>query len=75
LKAELAEKLQIDPKSILRILWVNSKGLKVLVDDNVVQHLPEAQIMIADVCELSYTQVQMAPSKVKCSRVEIKLVF
>ncbi|KAJ5473971.1 hypothetical protein N7475_003537 [Penicillium sp. IBT 31633x] len=75
LKAELAEKLQIDPGLISRILWVNSKGLKVLVDDNVVQHLPEAQIMIADVCEPSYTHVPRAPSRAKCSGVEIKLVF
>jgi hypothetical protein len=75
LKAKLAEKLQIEPDLISRILWVNSKGLKVLVDDNVVQHLPEAQDMIANICELSYTQVQMAPSRAKCTGVEIKLVF
>ncbi|KAJ5348593.1 uncharacterized protein N7506_001846 [Penicillium brevicompactum] len=75
LKVKLVEKLQIDPGLISRILWANSKGLKVLVDDNVVQHLPEAQDMVADICELSYTQVQMAPSRAKCSGVEIKLLF
>lgn len=40
-----------------------------------VQRLPEAQDMIADVCELSHTQVQMAFAREKCSGVEIKLVF
>ncbi|KAJ5365206.1 hypothetical protein N7517_008092 [Penicillium concentricum] len=73
LKVELAEKLQIDPCLISRLIWVNSKGLKVLVDDDMVQQLPEALIMSADICELLYTE--MAPSSAKCSRVEVKLVF
>ncbi|KAJ5946417.1 hypothetical protein N7454_003256 [Penicillium verhagenii] len=73
LKAKLAEKLRIDPNIISRILWVNNNGLKVMVDDDMVQHLPEAQSMVADICELSYTE--MDPSSAKCSEVEIKLAF
>jgi len=55
LKVKLAEKLQIDPCLISRLIWVNDKGLKVVVDDDMVQQLPEAQIMIADISELSNT--------------------
>ncbi|KAJ6012408.1 hypothetical protein N7522_002763 [Penicillium canescens] len=73
LKSKLAEKLQIDPRLITRIICVNSKGLKVVVDDDVVQQLPEAQIMTADICQLPYTD--MAPSSTGYSDVEVKLVF
>ena len=73
LKVELAAKLQIDPCLITRIIWVNSKGLKVVVDDDVVQQLPEAQIMTGSVLELLYTE--MAPSGALRPEVEIELVF
>ncbi|KAJ5367182.1 hypothetical protein N7541_001123 [Penicillium brevicompactum] len=74
LKAKLAEKLQIDSSVISHIIWVNRKGLKVLVDDNMVQHLPEAQTMVADICEIPYTQ-ETDDLRAKCSRVEVNLVF
>ncbi|KAJ5981958.1 hypothetical protein N7451_012058 [Penicillium sp. IBT 35674x] len=73
LKSKLAEKLQIDPCSVTRILWVNSKGLKVVVDNDMVQQIPEGQIMIADVCVLLFSE--MAPSSTRCSEVEVKLMF
>ena len=73
LKNKLTEKLQIDPCLISRLICVNSKGLKIVVDDDMVQQLPEAQIMIADICELPYTD--MAPSSTGYSEVEVKLVF
>ncbi|KAK4957023.1 hypothetical protein LTR66_013265 [Elasticomyces elasticus] len=74
LKAKLAEKVQIDSSVISHIIWVNRKGLKVLVDDNMVQHLPEAQTMVADICEIPYTQ-ETDDLRAKCSRVEVNLVF
>ncbi|KAJ5982804.1 hypothetical protein N7451_012904 [Penicillium sp. IBT 35674x] len=73
LKSKLSEKLQIDPCFVTRILWVNNKGLKVMVDDDMVQQIPEAQIMIADVCEFPYPEI--VPSSTGCSEVEVKLVF
>ncbi|KAJ5556321.1 hypothetical protein N7494_000236 [Penicillium frequentans] len=73
LKAKLAEKLRIDLNLISRIFWINYKGLKVVVDDDMVQHLPEAQSMVADICDLSSTE--MASPSAKCSEVEVKLVF
>jgi hypothetical protein len=47
--------------------------LKVVVDDDMVQQLPEAQVMIADICRLPYTD--MATSSTGYSEVEVKLVF
>ncbi|KAI2734267.1 transcriptional regulator family: Grainyhead/CP2 [Penicillium roqueforti] len=73
LKVELAAKLHIDPCLIPHIIWINSKGLKVVVDDDVVGQLPEGQIMIASVHEHSTTE--MAPSSAKRSEVEVELVF
>lgn len=43
-----------------------------MVDDDMVQHLPEAQSMVADICDLSSTE--LASSSANCS-VEVKLVF
>ncbi|MBZ6376944.1 MAG: hypothetical protein LBE67_18810 [Kocuria palustris] len=73
LKVEFAAKLQIDPCVITRIVWVNSKGLKVVVDDDVVGQLPEAQIMIARILEDLYTE--RAPLRAERSEVEVELVF
>lgn len=54
--------------------WENIKGLKILVDDDVVQHIPEDQIMTAEFCEVPGAET--APfSGVKPSAVEIKLKF
>lgn len=73
LKEKLAGKLQIDPKLITRIFWENGKGLKVLVDDDMVQHIPEAQTMTADTYGISH--IREASSGVKPSAVEVKLLF
>ncbi|OQE10605.1 hypothetical protein PENFLA_c086G11058 [Penicillium flavigenum] len=72
MKVELAAKLQIDP-CLTRIIWVNSKGLKIVVDDDVVRQLPEAQIMTGSVHEFLHTG--MAPSAAKRPEVEVELMF
>jgi hypothetical protein len=74
LKEKLSEKVQTDPALVDRIIWENIKGLKILVDDDVVQHIPEDQIMTAEFCEVPGAET--APfSGVKPSAVEIKLKF
>lgn len=65
--------MQIDPSLVTLVFWENSKGLKVVVDDNMVQHIPEAQIMTADICVVSHTEV--ASSGSHPSPVEVKLIF
>lgn len=37
LKEKLADKVQSNPSLITRMIWDSSKGLKVLVDDTMVQ--------------------------------------
>jgi transposase len=73
LKKRLAEKVQTDLTLIARIIWENSNGLKILVDDDVVQHIPEGQSMTAEFNELSDTGA--IPTRVKSSVMEVKLVF
>lgn len=73
LKEKLADRVKIDPSSITVMIWETSKGLKVVVDDNMVQHLPEGQIMTADIYGISQTNVASLGSPP--SLVEIKLVF
>lgn len=73
LKEKLAEQVQINPSLIIRIFWENSNGLRVVVDDNMDQHLPEAQIMTADICGISHTEVASLGSN--HSSVEVNLVF
>lgn len=44
-----------------------------MVDDDVVQQLPEGQILIARILE--YMTTEMAPSSAKRCEVEVELVF
>lgn len=73
LKEKLARKVQVDPSLITHIFRENSRGLAVMVDDNVVRHLPEAQIMTADIRVVSLTEV--TSSAFNPCPVEVKLVF
>jgi hypothetical protein len=73
LKEKLCEKMLVDPRLIARILWGNSNGLEVMVDDDMVQHIPEGQIMTADISEVSC--IEVASAGLKPSVAEIKLVF
>ncbi|OKP06462.1 hypothetical protein PENSUB_6452 [Penicillium subrubescens] len=53
LKEKLSEKVQTDPALVNRIIWENTNGLRILVDNDVVQHIPEDQIMTAELCQVS----------------------
>ncbi|KAI9723670.1 MAG: hypothetical protein M1812_000970 [Candelaria pacifica] len=48
----IASKCGVDPQSIVRTISVNSKGLKIMVDDDVVRQLPEGQDMIIEITEM-----------------------
>ncbi|KAJ5188602.1 CP2 transcription factor [Penicillium cf. griseofulvum] len=63
LARQITEKYHIDPMRISNITHANEKGMRVLVDDDVVRHLPEGQDMIIDISE--------APG----SAIEIKLIY
>ncbi|KAJ5158563.1 CP2 transcription factor, partial [Penicillium coprophilum] len=46
---QISEKFHIDPIRISNITHANQKGMRVLVDDDLVRHLPEGQDMIVDI--------------------------
>lgn len=49
LTEQISQKFEIDPKRTIRVLHVNEKGMKIVVDDDVVQALPDGQDMIAQI--------------------------
>lgn len=51
----IATKCQVDPTRVTRTIRVNTKGLKIMVDDEVVQELPEGQDM-----EVEFSETQSA---------------
>ena len=44
----IAEKFQIDPTRITRVTHINSRGLQIIVDEDLVRKLPEEQDMIVE---------------------------
>lgn len=50
--SRIAIKCGVDPAQVTRTLRINSKGLKIMVDDEVVQELPEGQDMIVEFGEV-----------------------
>lgn len=50
---KISEKFQIDPTRITQVTHIDSRGLQIVVDEDVVRELPEGQDMIV---EFSSTQ-------------------
>ena len=44
----ISEKFQIDPLRVTQVTHVNSRGLQIVVDEDVVRQLPEGQDMIVE---------------------------
>lgn len=44
---------EYDASRVSHVMHVNDKGLRILVDDNVVRQLPEGQDMMVDINEAS----------------------
>lgn len=49
----IAMKCGVNPTHVTRTLRVNSRGLKIMVDDEVVRELPEGQDMIVEFAEVN----------------------
>lgn len=49
--SSIASKCQVDPTRVVRTFRVNAKGLKIIVDDEVVRELPEGQDMTVEFFE------------------------
>ncbi|KIY02486.1 uncharacterized protein Z520_00951 [Fonsecaea multimorphosa CBS 102226] len=52
----IATKFQIDPQRITQVTHVNSRGLHIIVDEDVVRELPEGQDMIVEFTSLDTDQ-------------------
>lgn len=73
---KISEKQCIDPDRIVRVLRVNENGLNTMVDDDVVQHLPEGQDMVAEITEASKLEVNtQTDSSNTPAPVEVKLTY
>lgn len=60
----VATKCGIEPTRVIRTTWVNQKGLNVIVDDEVIQELPEGQDMT-----IEFIGVEAKPASPKASVV------
>ena len=49
---KISEKFQIDPHRVTQVTHINSKGLRIIVDEDVVRQLPEGQDMIVEFAPL-----------------------
>jgi hypothetical protein len=67
---KISANYNIDPDHIIRILRVNREGLKIMVDDDVVQQLPEGQDMVAEITEV--TTPDISPPT---AAMEVKLTY
>lgn len=51
----ISEKFQIDPMRITQVMYINSKGLQIVIDEDVVRELPEGQDMIVEFASTQMT--------------------
>lgn len=71
--SKISEKQKMDPGRVVRVLRVNSKGLKIMVDDDVVRELPDGQDMVAEISEAP--RIEEPVTNLPPSAVEIKLTY
>ena len=50
----ISDKFQVDPARVTQVTHINSRGLQIVVDEDVVRELPEGQDMIV---EFASTQI------------------
>jgi hypothetical protein len=73
---KISEKYKINRDAIVRVSRVSRDGLKIMVDDDVVQQLPEGQDMVAEITELSKVEVTTPiTSTPPTAAVEMKLIY
>jgi hypothetical protein len=73
LARQITENYRIDPMRISNIMHAHEKGMRVIVDDDVVRQLPEGQDMILDISETPNLNGSAPGTPV--SPMEIKLIY
>ncbi len=86
----IAMKCGVDPAHVTRTLRVNLRGLKIMVDDEVVRELPEGQDMVVEFAEVNTSTgfkqeagsgantpkaAQTSPKSVSNGTLEMRLLF
>ena len=71
LTLQLAKHAHVDPRGIVRVVHVKRMGLSIMVDDDVIQHMPEGQDMIA-----SFVEIPAVNRDMRCRpRFEVQLTY
>lgn len=52
----ISEKFHVDSTCVMRVTHLNSKGLQIIVDEEVVRELPEEQDMIVEFSKIHHEQ-------------------
>ena len=75
----IAMKCQVDSTTVTRVLRINSKGLKIMVDDEVVRELPEGRDMIVEFSTIESETTpkleQPSPTDSFHPKMEMRLLF
>ncbi|KAJ5215334.1 uncharacterized protein N7498_001741, partial [Penicillium cinerascens] len=74
LMKKISEKQDIDPACVVRIFHMSQNGIRIMVDDDVVRHIPEGQDMVVDIYEGPSPGGSGGSGHIGSS-VEIKLTF
>ena len=73
-KNKISEKQDIDPACVIRIYHISQNGIQIMVDDDVVRHIPEGQDMVINIYEGPSPSGSGSSGHISTS-VEIKLTF
>ena len=73
----IAIKCEVDPDSVMRTFQINSQGLKVMVDNDVVRELPEGQAMVVEFANIvgDTKTLDHSSSDNVAKKVEMRLLF
>lgn len=56
----ISDKFSIDPTRVTRVTHINSKGLQIIVDEDVVREVPEGQDMIVEFAPIKTEETMKA---------------
>ena len=75
LVVNIANKLRMQANLIQRALYVNPKGLNIMIDDDVVRQMPEGQDMLLEVAEINDANEETAMKREwhDCSATDIDI--
>ncbi|MCJ1308673.1 hypothetical protein MMC25_002327 [Agyrium rufum] len=71
----ITAKCEIDPNVVQRVLRINPKGLRIIVDDEVVHQLPEGQDMMVEFADITTEPVKAEGAGSSPKALEMKLSY